>query len=230
MSRVRSLSVAVMALVSVAALAAVAAQPPEGARRGFRGYSRGSLLGLLRIEQVQKELGLGEQDVAAVRELGTKIREELGEQYAAVREIEDRTKRMAKYTELRDQSDRKAREGLREILSREKLMRLYQIRMQVRSAVDSLGNRYVARRLELTDEQKEKVAKIAADVQAKRTELFGSMRDATDEQRREAFQKYMKARTAANEQALGLLTDEQKKAFEDMKGKAIELPRPGGPR
>jgi hypothetical protein len=182
------------------------------------------LLGLLRIEQVQKELKLNDEAVAKVEKLREKIRGEMTEQYSAAREIEDREKRFARYSELRDQYDRKAREGLRDVLAREQMMRLYQIRMQVRAVVDSLENRYVARRLELTDEQKEKVATINKDVRARRSELFSGMRDATDEQRREAFEKYRKIRTDADEKALGMLTDEQKEAFEKMKGEKIELP------
>ena len=146
------------------------------------------------------------------------------EQYSSARKIEDREKRFAKYAELRDQYDQKAREGLRDVLAREQMMRLYQIRMQVRAVVDSLENRYVARRLKLTDEQKEKLAKMNKDAQAKRSELFSGLRDASDEQRREAFEKYRKLRTETGEQALGVLTAEQKKAFEDMKGEKIELP------
>ena len=41
--------------------------------------------------------------------------------------------------------------------------------------------------------------------------------------RREAFEKYRKLRTETGEKALGVLTAEQKKAFEDMKGEKIEL-------
>jgi hypothetical protein len=52
------------------------------------------------------------------------------------------------------------------------------------------------------------------------------MRDASQEQRRETFEKYRKIRSDAEEQALAVLTEEQKKALEEMKGKIIELQRP----
>ena len=179
---------------------------------------------MLGIEQVQKELKLNDEVGAKVEKLREKLREEMTEQYSAAREIEDRDKRFAEYAELRDQYDQKAREVLHDVLAREQMMRLYQIRLQVRAVVDSLENRYVSRRLELTDEQKEKLATISKDAQAKRSELFSGMRDASDEQRREAFEKYRKLRRETDGQALGVLTAEQKKAFEDMNGKKIELP------
>ena len=92
------------------------------------------------------------------------------------------------------------------------------------AVIDSLENEYVARRLELSDVQKEELAKINKDAQAKRSELFSGMREASDEQRREAIEKFRKLRSETDEQALGLLTAEQKKAFEDMKGEKIDLP------
>jgi Spy/CpxP family protein refolding chaperone len=226
MSRVQGVFVTLLALALGAALAAAAvAQPPQGPRRGFMmGPDRGSLLGLLRIEQVQKELKLSDEVAAKVRELRQKLGAEMREKFAGLREIEDREQRRAKMTELSDEFDRKAREQLREVLSREQMMRLYQIRMQVRPAVESLANRRVAGRLQLTEEQQQKLAQLSKDVQAKQSELLGGMRDATQEQRREMFEKLRKIRSDADEQALGVLTAEQKEAFEKMKGAKIELP------
>lgn len=226
MTRMQRVLIPVLALTLGAALVAVAqAQAAEGSRRGPRmGSGRGSLLGLLRIEQVQKELNLNEDNIAKVTAIGEKLGTEMREKYTALREIEDRKERSTKQTELSDEFDRKAREQLREVLSREQIMRLYQIRMQVRPAVDSLANRYVARRLELTEEQQKKMAELVKDTQEKQSELRSGMRDVTQEQRREVFQKLRKLRSDADEKALGLLTAEQKEAFEKMKGEKIELP------
>ena len=225
MNRVRSSLVLMMTLVMGAAFACTAqALAAEGSQRGSgRGFSRGSLLGLLRLEQVQKEMKLSEEQTAKVKEVVEKLGTEMREQYTALREIEDRQERMEKTTALSDEFDGKVREQLRDVVPREQMMRLYQIRMQVRSVVDSLANPYVASRLELTDQQKEKLAQIAKDSQAKQSELYGTMRDATDEQRSEAYQKLRQFRSDADEKALGVLTAEQKKSFEEMKGEKIEL-------
>ena len=232
MNRVRSWLVLMMVLVLGAAFACAAqAQAPEGSQRGSgRGFSRGSLLGLLRMEQVQKEMKLSEEQTAKVQEVVEKLGAEMREQYTALREIEDRQQRMEKTTALSDEFDGKVREQLRDVVEREQMMRLYQIRMQVRPVVDSLSNRYVAGRLEVTDQQKEKLAEIAKDSQAKQSELYATMRDATDEQRSEAFQKLRQIRGDADEKALGVLTAEQKKSFEEMKGEKIELQMRRGPR
>ncbi|OHB80326.1 MAG: hypothetical protein A2V98_24255 [Planctomycetes bacterium RBG_16_64_12] len=232
MKRIRRAMLLATALVVGETLAAAAqAQAAEGSQRGFgRGPSRDSLLGLLRLEQVQKEMKLSEEQTAKVKHLVEKLGAEMREQYAALREIEDRDQRRAKMTELRDQFDDKTREQLRGLVEREQMMRLYQIRMQVRAVVDSLANTYVARRLELSDEQKEKVAELGEQTQAKRSELFDALRDASEEQRAEVFQKLRQLRSDADEEALALLTAEQKEAFENMKGEKIELETEGGPR
>ncbi|MBN1854647.1 MAG: hypothetical protein JW829_18085 [Pirellulales bacterium] len=131
-------------------------------------------------------------------------------------------------TELSNEFDRKAREQHREVLSREQMMRLYQIRMQIRPTVESLANRRVAGRLQLTEEQQQKLAQISKGVETKQSELRGGMRGATEEQRRENFQKLRKIRSDADEEALAMLTTEQKEAFEKMKGEKLELPMQRG--
>ena len=85
MSRVQRVFASLMALALGGALAAAAAaQAPEGARRGFgMGSSRSSLLGLLGIEQVQKELNLSDEVDAKVRELRDKLGAEIREKSAA---------------------------------------------------------------------------------------------------------------------------------------------------
>ena len=227
MTRVRRVLVPVMALALGAALATAAvAQAPQGAQRGFGGgLSRGSLLGLLRLEQVQKELKLSEENVAKVTELREKLGAEMQEKFTALREIDDREQRRTKRTELGGESDRKAREQLREVLSREQIMRLYQIRMQVRGALASLNNRFVVRRLELTEEQQTKLSGLQKETRNKTYEMRQDLREQSQEQRREAMQKLRQARNEANEKALGLLTDEQKSRFEEMKGEKFELQR-----
>lgn len=231
MTRFRCLMVLAMALVLGAAFACAAeAQAAEGTRRGSGRGGRGSLLGLLRLEQVQKEMKLSEEQTTKVQEVVEKLGAEMREQYTALREIEDRDERRAKMSELSDQLDGKVREQLRDVVKREQMMRLYQIRLQIRAVADSLANRYVAGKLKLTDDQKSNAAQINKDMQAGRSELYATMRDASDEQRREIFQKLRKIRSDADEKALGLLTAEQKAAFEEMKGEKIELEMGRGPR
>jgi len=219
MSRLRTYLVLVSVLALVTLLTSSAQGEAPAARQGFRG-ERGSFVGLLSLEQVQKELKLTDDQLAKVKEIGEKLRTEMREQYAGLRDIQDVQERRTKMTELGDQFDEKARGQLREILSREQMMRLFQIRTQARGAVWALNNTRVAERLKLTDEQKKKAAELQKATQDKMFEAFSQMGDLSQEERRE---KFTKMRNEAEEKALGLLTAEQKEAFEKMKGAKLEL-------
>ena len=217
-------------LLGVACLAAVQAQAAEGARRGPGMGGRDSLMGLLAMEQVQKELKLTAEQSAKVQEVVEKLRAEMREQLASLGESQDRQQRRAAMAKVRDQFDAKLREQLGDTVPREQMRRLYGIRLQVRAVADSLASERLAERLKLTDEQRAKVAQIAKDMEGKQSEVYSSMGDLNEDQRREAREKLLKIRSDADEKALGVLTSEQKAAFEEMKGAKIELPMQRGPR
>ncbi len=233
MIRVRSWMLTAMALLLGVALVGDAfAQTSRSGRREF-GRTNGSFLGLLHLESVQKELKLSDEQKAKLKEVGEKIGAEIRQQYAAAREIEDQQKRREKYTELGKQFDEKAHAPVREVLSREQMSRIYQICIQVRGAVCGLNNRYIAGRLELTDEQKKKAAELEKATLEKafaaysELRILSELRNLSDEERREKFaelrEKVGKIHSQADEQALGLLTAQQKEAFEKMKGEKFEL-------
>ncbi len=235
MSQVRGFVVLTTALLLGTVLSAVAeAQAPGGGPpRGFgpMGARRGSTLRLLRIEQVQKEIKLNEEQTKSVNEVVEKLTAELREQYAELRDIEDRQQRREKAEELSRQTDRKVFGELRDVLEREQFMRLMQIRTQIRGPLASLNNRWLANRMELTDDQKEKLAAVDKASQEKTTELYAGFRDLSQEQRRERFGKLREIRANADKEALGVLTDDQKQRYEEMQGEKFELPaRRGRPQ
>lgn len=215
MSRVRSALVLAMVFVSGSAL-----HTPAQAQSTGR-----SFLGLLSQEQVQKELKLSEGQIGKVREIDEKLRKELRPQWTSLRETDDWEKRWAKWKEMVDQFDEKARGQLRDVLSREQLMRLYQIRTQVRGVVATLSREWTANRLKLTDEQKKKVAEIDKATRQKQSEAFQGYRDLSQEERRARFAEFGKIRQKADEQALALLNADQKEALKKMQGKKFELQR-----
>ena len=197
-----------------------AAQAQE---RSGRRISRSSLLGLLGLEQVQKEMKLTAEQTTRVQETVKQLSAEMREQFSTLRSIEDRDQQRAKMAELLDQSDQKVRVQLGDVVEPQQLTRLYQIRLQVRAVADSLANKYVSDRLKITDDQKKKLDELNKSAQAEQFALFASFRGASEEQRSTAFQKLRDIRSKADTAALAELTAEQKTAFEDMKGEKIEL-------
>jgi len=228
MTRSKSLWVSVIALTLGGAFVAAQGQDAAGGRgRGTRGLGRDSLLGLLGMEPVQKDLQLTEEQGEKVKKITEDLTAAMRKDFEGLQSIEDQAARREKMTELSAKYEQKACEQLGGALSKEQMDRLGQVRMQVRSTVESLGEKSVAEKLKLKKDQAEKIAQIAKDAQAKRTELFRSMRDATQEQRTEAYAKYRKAREDADKEALAVLTEAQQKAFEELKGKKIDLPTGG---
>lgn len=148
MTRVRSRTILSLTLVlSTVFIAMAQAQAPEGARRGFGRSGHSSmtgLMGLLRREQVRDALKLTDEQTTEVQEAIDKLGEEMRGQFATLRDIQDRDERREKMTEWTEQVEQKTREQLRDVLERGQMMRLYQIRMQVRPVVQSLANQRVA--------------------------------------------------------------------------------------
>ena len=227
MNRVRSLLVLALTLSLGGALLSVAEAQDGQSRRQGRRARGGSFLGLLANDKVQAELKLSDDQTEKLKAIGQELWKGAAEQFAGLREIEDRRKRRAKMTELTDQLDEKARGKIKEVLADEQMIRLYQIRLQVRGAVYGVNHPWVAGRLKLTDEQRAKAAEIKKATQEKIFEAFSGLRDLSQEQRREkmteAFQKYGKIREKAEAKSLGLLTSQQKETYEGFKGDKFEL-------
>lgn len=228
MAWVRSHLVFVVAIpLAIALLAATQAQDAESSRPGPSGFRRGTFLGLLSVQKVQQELKLSDEQVAEVKQLSETSRAEARKKYAALREIEDRDQRRDKMARLAERRDEQARGQVRKVLSNEQMIRLYQIRLQIRGAVDGLNTAWLAKRLKLTPEQKEKAAELAKRTQEKISKAYGRLRDVMRQGRREklddALQNVHKIRSNANQQATALLTAEQRKTFGELVGEQFRL-------
>jgi len=258
MSRFRRLWVLATALfLGVALLAPAQAQRPGGRQKpnqegpgagrprmrvgGMMGrFGGGNLAGLLRLEQVRNDLKLTDDQTAQLKEVNEGLQAEMREQFAGLLEIEDREKRREKMAELVKQRNEKVHDKLTKVLSQEQMIRLYQIRLNIIGVLEGLSNEHVAGKLKLTAQQKEKLDGVRRKVQATRREMFQGMRGASREERREQREKmrdkFRKLQDDANEQALAVLTKDQKAEYEKLKGEKFELdmsalrmgPRGGG--
>ncbi len=226
MSRVQRMFVSSLALtvsaVLVAATAVQAAEGPaarvhgSGAQSSGLAEDRAGAEGLEAERRGRREGRGGSGEVSA----------EMREKFAGLREMEDREQRRAKMTELSDELDQKAREQLREVLS----PGADDVAVSDSHAGPPRGGESdESACCWQTPAHGGTTAEVGPNQQGRGGEAVGTawqgMRDATDEQRTEVFQKLGKIRSDADEKALGVLTAEQKEAFEKMKGRAeIELP------
>jgi len=201
------------ALVAMAVSPALAQERQRQRPGGRFGGFGGGMVYLLTQKSVQEELKLSEEQVKKVEELRTKQRES----FQGLRDLsqEERQKKMREQGE----ATQKAVAG---ILKPEQLKRGRQISLQLQGA-GALRNEEVAKALNITDDQKEKIREI-------QRKSFEEMRGLGRGE--EARTKIQELRKATNEKVMAVLTAEQKTKLKEMQGKPftgkIEPPQFGG--
>ena len=120
------------------------------------------------------------------------------------------------------------KKALGEILDAKQMKRYNQISLQgsLRRGPNAFADADLQKDLKLTDEQKDKIKTISADLTK---EIDDMRKDAGEDQakRREMFQKMQGLNKEASEKITKLLTTEQKKTLEEMKGEEFKFPERG---
>lgn len=246
----KSIVLAAMAVVCFGAVAEAQAPGRQGPRPGFmgRGGFGMSLLNLAQNPAIQKDMECLEDQVAKINALAEEIRAERAPRPQGerpdFRSMSDE-ERQKFFTEMRERWQKRtetANAKLAEILLKPQMKRLRGISIQLRG-VSALTDSELAAKLKLSETQSKKIEEtIAANREsmwAQMREMFrGGERGAQREGDREEFRKKMQdLRKQSDEKVLAILTSEQKKQFEKIKGDPFEMPeggfgfrRPGGPR
>ncbi|RJP42130.1 MAG: hypothetical protein C4547_00785 [Phycisphaerales bacterium] len=208
--------------------------PPGGGPGGPGMMGRGpgaSLLGLVGMEAVRAELKLTDEQKATVDEIIAAERGGERPDFSGTQEMTE-DERRAHFEKLRREHEEKVHGLLAKVLKTEQMERLLQIQLQS-LGVAGLNRPDVAARLELSSEQKEKVAALLQERSTKLRDAmrslfqegggdFSAMREKLDELRRQE-----------DEKVLAVLTDPQRAALEKLKGEPFDMPRFGrgpGPR
>jgi hypothetical protein len=233
-------------VVLVASMAGtVIAQPPGGGRGGPGGGMRGgmmmgggggggvmSMLNLLRIERVATEVKVTDEEKAALEKIGEKVREMMappaggGGAPRNPRDMsEDERKKMMDDMRARmEKMNEVAREELESILPPEKVARLVGIYAQNNGMQQLLTNPLVTEELTLTDDQKKDVTKKGEESAAEMQTAIGEMFAGGGGGDRSAMQAKMEElRKKIEDKYSTILTDEQKKKLEEMKGAEFKL-------
>lgn len=203
----------VVAVVAITAGSALAQQQRQRQGGGFGRFGGGNVLFLLNQKSVQEELKLSKEQNKKITELQGKQRES----FQGFRDLSQEERR-AKMQEIgKAQND-----ALAKILDAKQLKRARQIALQ---QPGSINNPEVAKALNITDEQREKMREI-------QMKSFQEMRDLGRDEN--AAQKREELRKATNEKVMAVLTAEQKTKLKEMQGEPfkgkIERPQFGGRR
>jgi len=216
---------------------------PGGGRGGFGfggpgggGADRISLLG---IEQVQKELSIASDQTPLLNELIGDFREQQREMFTGFgnfRELseEERQKAMTEINARREKLQADFEKDLAVFLTADQSKRLDQIVIQ-QQGLRALANPETAGKLGLSDDQKKQIREtFEAQMNAMRDAFprrgEGGQAGQPDQPRPDfaAIREKMEAQQKETEtKVMAVLTAEQKKQFEDMKGKPFELDRRG---
>lgn len=246
-SQVRVVAVLAGLLLSVPAYSY--AQGPGGGGRGFGGGGRGGFgrgggsADLLRIEEVQKEIGVTEEQKTELAKVVESLRtaERAGgfnrEEYQKLTEEErtkrreefeklteeERTKRFEEMDKQRQERSKKADESIKALLKPEQWTRLSELRLQ-REGVRSWSREDVQKQLGLTEEQ---VAKVKTLTSAQGPDF----RDLSSEEEIAKLREEMKARREAFDKGMAeVLTEDQKATWTKLQGTKFEFPQRGGGR
>jgi hypothetical protein len=216
----------VLLALGVAALLACPAFAQRG-RGGAGGFPPPSYDSMLKIKKVQKDLDVDKDALTKVEDAMKKAREDHKDDFEKARppfaggsrdvSEEDRAKARKVVNEVTEKTVKGA-------LSDKQFTRLKQIRYQVQIQMQGPGifnDENVQKALKLSDEQKDKIKDIQKDLQKDVEEVFSGGFDP------DKFQENMKKVQGLNKEALTnakkTLKDDQKKQFEELTGKALEL-------
>lgn len=220
-------------VLAVVGLGTAQAQPPgpggPGFRPGFGPGMGGGPVMLLMNPQVQKELGLTEEQIGKLREVGRSLMEQSRERFQGLRDLspEERRQRMAA---LMEEARAQAEEALKPVLTAEQLKRLRQIELQVAlqgpGGVRTLLRKDVAEALGLTEEQRQKLEALADKIAEQMREAF---RPGAGPEAREQMQKRMEElRGEARAEVEKILNQEQLGKLKELLGAPFKLEMPAG--
>jgi len=211
-------------VIGVVALLAspVLAQP--GGRGGFGGPGA-----LLRIEKVQKDLGLDKDAVTKVDDAIKKVNEDMKDEVAKMRDRNaSQEERVAAGKKVNEATEK----ALKDVLSEKQQKRLKQIQRQI-AGISIFQDEEFQKTMKLSDEQKDKVKEINKDLDKELADLRGGGGGFNPE----TFAQMATLRKDALTNAMKVLNDDQKKQMKELTGEPLELKpedfqggrgRPGG--
>jgi len=184
-----------------------------GGPGGF--FGGGGLIGLVARDEVQQELQLVDEQKDKVHgitdALQNKVREQMRDVFSQMRDLSD-DERRAKFGEIRTKMEGLSADSekqLEKVLLPHQLDRLKQIDLQTKMKYrgsSALTGGDVAKALNLTDEQREKLEKRAAEVQE------------------ELQTKIKQLQADARKKMLDVLTPDQQAQLEKLMGQQFDLP------
>ena len=209
---------------------------------GFGGPGmQATLMSLVGVPEVQKELGVSDEQKKDVAQLVAETQKQMRSSMAGFdfekfqnMTQEERQKFFADSRKKSEEATKAAEEKLSKILDEKQLARLNELRLQ-REGIAALGRPEVAKQLGLSEDQAAKIRKI----QEQGRPGFGGPGGpggpgkaggpgGPGQDPREFMAQMQKQREKLKADVLAVLTDEQRAKWTEMKGKEFKFPQFGG--
>ena len=186
---------------------------------------------LLESKELQKELNLSDEQVKKAVTAADDVFKKHEDDFKDVdfRSPEGREKMM----QVNRTISAETKKALTDIFDAKQMKRYNQIGVQqmLRFGPGAYSDPDIQKDLKLTDEQKDKIKTISEDLRKEREELFKDI-GMDQEKAREARQKMQGLNKEAGEKIAKLLTADQKKTLDELKGEEFKFPefRPRAPQ
>ncbi len=193
---------------------------------GGRGFGGGGPLQIVMITEVQKELKIDEVQVDLLKQLSAEFQPKYRELFQGFRPGGggggDREAIQAKMQALSADESKK----VAEILDAKQMSRVKQLQLQ-RAGSMALFQPEIQTALKITPEQKTKLQGVQTEQREAMMQMFQSFQgqQPTPEQRQEIGKKMEDMRTQGDTKMLAVLTSDQKKQFDGMKGAPFTFPQ-----
>jgi Spy/CpxP family protein refolding chaperone len=210
-----------LAAAVVLSASALLAQGPGGGRRGggFGGGAGMDPTFLLMAEPVQKELELTDDQKDKLQKFQQDTMADGMTFFQSLQGLspEESQKKIAERA-------KETRKKLADILMAPQVSRLDEISIQF-AGPGALSRDDVQEKLALTDDQKEKLKQLAADIQQKMADLRATFNGppADDTERQDRQKKRDEITAGQKDKAMAILTEDQKVKFEKLQGKKFDI-------
>ncbi len=217
--------------VTVAAILLAVTTVQQAHAQGRRGGGMGMMgqgvspLAIVANPAVQKDLGLKEDQAAKVKDISQDYLEDLQQQREGAgltgapsgdASAEEREKREAQMATIQKNVKDKFMPKLNEILDKTQQTRLHEIALQV-AGPQAFQDADVAKALDLTKEQQDKIKKLGDDMRHKMREAFASGDRSTMRAKMTEMREELTAKSTE------VLTKDQQAKFTEMKGKLFDV-------